>query len=312
MSKPDLSIIIATHNRLDFLQSCLAALAPQVKGQAVEVIVVDSCGSPQLAQGLKELVQRHDFRYERLETLGVAKARNRGAELCSAQWFATLDVDAVVNPGWLSGALIAIAKAEHDSGLIQGRVEPLWLDQVPDRVETRHARFLSIVLADSNHDMAGPAHCAGANMLVRRAALATIGGYGESFGRVGTNLASGIDTDLVERLRAAGQSIFYRNAFSVCHAVPGIRLTREWLRRRSIEDGRACGQIVFTRGGAVQRMRTVIKSLAALPLLMLMSLASPGSTDLLIRRWVNQGILEFAPKLGRLARAINARVAHHR
>jgi GT2 family glycosyltransferase len=295
-----LSVVIATHNRLDFLTQCLAALAPQVERPDVEVIVVDSCSDADVSRSVGDLARSYGFQFIGLDEPGVSKARNAGAAAAQAPWFATLDDDAVPNAGWVDGALKAIKQAASDAGVIQGRVEPLWIDAKPIIVGPRHARFLSIVMYDKDHEVRGRAHCAGANMLVHRAFHAQIGGYGEAFGRVREALVSGIDTDLVDRMREIGARIFYSNAFSVRHAVHAQRLTRDWVRERSLHDGRAGGRIVFTRHPPLMQATTIVKSLTSVALLSLAAVFAKPSFDLLIRRSVNLGILEQAPVIGPL------------
>lgn len=292
-----LSVVIATHNRPDLLTSCLEALAPQAARPDVEVIIVDSCSSPEVAEHVRALAAKWRFLHLRLEQPGVSKARNEGAALASADWFATLDDDAIPKQGWVEGALAAIQAAPPDAALIQGRVEPLWVDMEPARVEPRHARFLSIVMYDTDHEMSLPPHCAGANMLVRRDMHARIGGYGEKFGRVRSELVSGIDTDLAERLGVEGGRVYYSNRFAVRHFVPAVRMTAGWLRERSLKEGQAQGQIMFSRRPPMYQVVLFGKLIAAFCALTLLSLVNRRSLDLLIRRHVNLGMLQRAPAI---------------
>jgi glucosyl-dolichyl phosphate glucuronosyltransferase len=303
-----LSVVVATHDRLPFLKNCLDALAAQARRPDVEVIVVDSCSPDHVAADVKREAERHGFAAVRLDEPGVSLARNVGAAQASGRWFATLDDDAIPEPGWVEGALAAIAEASEDAAIIQGCVKPLWEGDGPEAVEPRHARFLSIVMHDHDHEMAAPFHCAGANMLVRRDIHAAIGGYGLRFGRVGTKLISGIDTDLVDRTRAAGGRIFYSNRFPVRHYVPPIRLTRRWVRDRSLHDGRAQGEIVFTRRSRARQAYTVAKSLTALAAMDMLSRLRPDSMDLQIRKCVNIGTLERAPLIGPVMKHVAAHV----
>ena len=56
MNQPEISILIATHNRLDLTRRCLASLAASLKeGPTYEVIVVDDCstdGTPEFLDTL--------------------------------------------------------------------------------------------------------------------------------------------------------------------------------------------------------------------------------------------------------------------
>src|SRR5690349_15527769 len=81
--KAALSVIIATHNRADFLDACLDALAPQAARPDVQVIVVDSCCDPEAAKRARAAADRYGFQAIRLDEPGVSKARNAGASIAT-------------------------------------------------------------------------------------------------------------------------------------------------------------------------------------------------------------------------------------
>ncbi|HYF06364.1 MAG TPA: hypothetical protein VD970_02000, partial [Acetobacteraceae bacterium] len=75
---------------------------------------------------------------------------------------------------------------------------------------------------------------AGANIAFRREALLAHGGFAVNLGRIGgaASLLSNDETDLIERIAAAGGIVVYEPAAEVEHFVPPERLTQAWFRRR--------------------------------------------------------------------------------
>ncbi len=302
-----LSIVIATHNRASLVIQCLDVLAQQLTADDVELIVVDSASDA----GQRQAVQSHvndlslpvpaPVVFIEENTPGVSRARNAGVARARSEWIATLDDDAMAGPNWLTGALQAIEQAPESAAIIQGRIDPRWPDGAEPAVGQRWRRFLSLVEFDGTFDMTTDPVCAGANMLVRRSALDAIGGYNERFGRVGTNLASGIDTALVAGVRRQGLRIFYSDLFPVEHVIHPDRLSLDWLKRRSQMDGRAEARILLADNDRQRMTFQTVKSLAALAVFSLWRAIAPSNHDVLIRREMNKGLLAvlFSPVAGK-------------
>lgn len=292
-----LSIIIATHNRASLLLNAIDALVPQTRGQAVEVIVVDSASD----EAEKNIVEHHingliqnghsNVTYYALSTPGVSKARNKGVHHAKGTWIATLDDDTVPSAQWVQGAFAAIAATPDDSAIIQGRIDPQWPSVESPNVGPRWQRFLSIVQFNRDFEFTDDDVCAGANMLVRAAALNEVGGYDENFGRVGKNLASGIDSALTAAIRRRGYRIFYSNRFPVDHVIHQDRLTEVWLARRSQMDGHAVGKVLFREARWDRLAYQLTKSLVSVGVFSALLAFHPSSQDYRIRRDVNRGVL---------------------
>lgn len=90
LSKPSVSVVIPTHNRLSSLSAAIESVLIQTY-PCLELIVVDD-GS---TDGTSAWVSRHFPQVELLSqaNFGVSHARNRGIEKASGQWIALLDSD---------------------------------------------------------------------------------------------------------------------------------------------------------------------------------------------------------------------------
>ncbi len=121
---------------------------------------------------------------------GPAAARNIGWRAASAPWVVFLDDDVVPTEGWLSDLARDLSIAPLDVVAVQGRVSvPLPQDRRP---------------TDWERNVAGleTARWITADMAVRRAVLAKVGGFDERFPR-----AYREDADLALRLKASGERL---------------------------------------------------------------------------------------------------------
>ena len=91
----DVSVVIPTYNRADWLPRTLASILGQTL-EPMEVIVVDdgsTDGTEALARSFPPTV-----RYSRIENSGVCRARNAGVSLARGSWLAFCDSDDLRHP----------------------------------------------------------------------------------------------------------------------------------------------------------------------------------------------------------------------
>jgi glycosyltransferase involved in cell wall biosynthesis len=233
---PEVSVVVATHNRREQLAELLASLRAQtLDGARFEVIVVDDASS----DGTPEfLAEQRDVRVIRRETGGgPAVARNAGWREARAPLVAFTDDDCTVVPGWLEAGLRA--HAESPGSLLQGPVAPDPTVAPPDGPFTRTIRIESL----------GPYYQT-ANVFYPRDLLERLDGFDETFPHPG-----GEDTDLAWRAIEAGSEPKWVPDAQAYHAVNRLdfaalmRLALRWapsmevyVRHPGLRDE------VFTRG----------------------------------------------------------------
>ena len=144
------------------------------------------------------------------QTLGPAGGRNSGWRLARAPLVAFTDDDCVPERRWLTAALAA--SRTHPGAIIQGLTRP-----DPEELEREGLLTHTVRI-----DRLGPQYetC---NIFYPRAALESLGGFDESFGK----FPAGEDTDLAWRALERGcRAVFAADAV-VCHAVQrlGVRGT---------------------------------------------------------------------------------------
>ena len=96
------SVVTPTHNRVQSLETCLAALAAlEYPREAFEVLVIDDGSAEPVERTTQCWADRLPLRVLRQDQAGPASARNRGAAHARGDWLVFLDDDCAPLPNWL-------------------------------------------------------------------------------------------------------------------------------------------------------------------------------------------------------------------
>ncbi|HXB64380.1 MAG TPA: glycosyltransferase family 2 protein [Solirubrobacteraceae bacterium] len=286
---PSASIVIPTRARPDYLRVALASIAPQAHDAGVELLVVED-DAP--SSETRALAARFGARYLSLERpLGLNAARNAGIDHTSGELVVFVDDDVEVRPRWLV-ALLTAAHGHPSAQVFAGAIHP--------RLEGRRGWSMrscgregppitALDLGDRDTDRVRFAW--GANMAVRRAALARVGPFDTSLDGCGD------EQEWQERLFAhpsnGHQPILYVAAAALDHRrAPGdARLAP--LARATRRRGRASRRYDAWRGGA-PGLGHELRTLA-------------GCVGHVVRRRCPAGVTMVAHSLGRVEQAIGER-----
>ncbi|HEU0024534.1 MAG TPA: glycosyltransferase [Thermoleophilaceae bacterium] len=202
---PDVSVVVATHDRAERLEQLLGGLRRQtLPREAFEVVVVDDASSDTTQDVLMRERERGVLRLctpSTGERLGPASARNRGWRLAAAPLIAFTDDDCVPTPTWLE--TLVGAAAGHPRAIVRGRTLPN-----PDEADAI-GPFSKTVRIN------GPSpHYETCNVAYPRSLLEEIGGFDESYPS-----PAGEDSDLGCRAVAAGGFPMFTADALVHHAV---------------------------------------------------------------------------------------------
>ena len=235
-----LTVLIPTRDRHDLVADCLASLGEQAPQPADwEVVVVDD-GSDEPLMPVVERAASTGLPARCIvqEKAGLNAARNHGVSRSEGNLIAFLDDDTIVAPGWAAAVEEAFANTACQAlgGRVVLRVEgggelPGWLTE-------RRLTYLSHYdLGAEPREVREPPLPVGANFALRRSALERLGGFRAGLDRVGNELISNGEYELLRRVLADGGEILYWPAAEVIHRVPRERLTKEWFRRRARAQG---------------------------------------------------------------------------
>jgi glycosyltransferase involved in cell wall biosynthesis len=236
-----IGVCICTHNRPRELADCMRALAPQLPGRAIRVLIVDSGSDPVALTANRELAAHFGVSFTAVEATGLSIARNRGIELLGdRKWIAFLDDDSIPAETWIDGLGGFLARLSNDYGVVAGRIDPLWPGSQP-HIDEVWRQFLSLVQCSEDMLCPVPFRFAGANLVLRREALVSIGGFPIDLDRNGLDLLSGGDTFVVGKIISTGLRYAYSNSFPVAHQISPERLTFTWMKQRALAEGRTEG-----------------------------------------------------------------------
>jgi glycosyltransferase involved in cell wall biosynthesis len=241
VSHPQLSIIVCTHNRADYLAKALAGIERLERGgMDWDVIVVDNASrDSSLTLARDWAAADPDRRRVVTEPVpGLSRARNRGWRESAARFVAYLDDDAIPRPGWSTALADEISRDDGRTGIIGGKIEPIWEGPRPHWLSDRMVPFLSMLdCGEARRTLGEDEGVVGANMVIARTALDQAGGFNEQLGRRGRRLVSNEELALQNRLAALGWRAVYRPDMAVMHHVPAERIRIGWFRRRFFWQG---------------------------------------------------------------------------
>jgi glycosyltransferase involved in cell wall biosynthesis len=226
-SRPVVSVVVPTVGRADYLEVALQSLRAQDVQAPFEVIVVDD-GSTDRTSAVVSRAGVRVVRHASRRRLNAG--RNSGIRAARSDLIAFVDDDVWAPPGWLR-ALLEGAARYPEALVFAGPIRPRLEGREPRGCGRDAPLITSLDLGpgDLPTDRAW-----GANLAVRRAAVARAGYFDESFAE-----PCGDEEEWLMRLREAGGRIVYLGAAGLDH-------------RRSPEDSRfrSLARAGFKRGQA--------------------------------------------------------------
>ena len=239
MSDPQISAIICTYNREEYLSAAIDSLLQQ-DFYSYEVIVVDNASSDRTREIVGERLSNPRLNYVYEPILGLSVARNTGAKEARSPILAYLDDDAVASPFWLK-AIYHAYQSNEKLAIAGGKVTLLWPDGFTP------PQWLSAELAGNlgaydlgeeivyiNNPNLTPR---GVNYSLQRSFLEQVGGFNIKLGRIGTNLLSNEELHMTELALQGGWQVAYLPDAQVAHNVALERLERIWFLNRGWWQG---------------------------------------------------------------------------
>ena len=213
--EPLVSVVIPVYRKLDLTLRCLAALAKAQLAERMEVIAVDDASRDGTAEALRSVAGV--VVEEMPENVGYLRATNAGVAVARGEFVLLLNNDVEVHSQAVRTLVDALhhrpsagaagARLLYADGSLQEAGSIIWNDGSgwnygkgadPNSPEFAHVRPVD--------------YCSAACLLVRRSALAEIGGFDERYAP-----AYYEDSDLAFALRAAGLETLYVPGALVLH-----------------------------------------------------------------------------------------------
>lgn len=235
----DLDVIIPTYNRCASLERAIRSLlqAPVPSGLRVRIMPVDNRSTDATREVVLRLAERSGREVVYLsesQNQGRSFALNKGIEHATGDLIGFIDDDEEIDARWYE----VIFEQFRDPGIdyIGGPYRPRWAIPPPAWVDHPHTRVAvgwadfgdaPRAFSEENHDVL----LMGGNSVLRRSCFERVGLYCTSLGRTAKRLFAGEDTDMHDRLIAAGLKGFYRPDLIVDHHIPVERLAKRYLRQ---------------------------------------------------------------------------------
>ncbi|MGL5083416.1 MAG: glycosyltransferase [Microcoleaceae cyanobacterium] len=239
MSAPEISAIICTHNRDQYLGAAIDSLLNQ-DFAAFEVIVVDNASSDRTREVVEDRLPHPRLNYVYEPVTGLSVARNRGAKVAQSAILAYLDDDAVASPQWLQ----VLCQAYQDNeklAIAGGKVTLIWPPGVTEPVWLSPGLAGNLGAYDLGPDPVNITHPGltprGLNYSIRRSFLEHIGGFDLNLGRVGKRLLSNEELMTTELALNQGWQVVYLPEALVAHNVAPERVNQSWFLERGWWQG---------------------------------------------------------------------------
>ena len=283
----DISVIICTYNRGEWLRKVLSDLTSQdaVSDVSFEVIIVDNNSTDSTKSICEEFtaINPEIFRYLHDKRQGKTFALNTGIKSSTGNIIAFTDDDVAVDKKWLFSIMKAFA-ANPDCLAFGGRVLPVWPNAIPRWVVSQGA-FKNTSGAIVEHDYGDQATSyhhhgiyppCGANMFFSRKIFERYGCFNESLNLGVKSIPMLEDIEFCQRLLENGENMLYIPDAIVYHPVVPERLTKKYFRTHAFKSGRAQYVIrnMESRGHYVMlNLRKNRRSLLNVPLYFVHSIA---------------------------------------
>ncbi|MEO1375069.1 MAG: glycosyltransferase family 2 protein [Cyanobacteria bacterium J06635_10] len=240
MPDTQISAIICTHNRDNYLGAAIDSLLSQDFATEFEVVVVDNGSKDNTKKIVEQRLDNPRLKYIYEPVLGLSVARNTGAQASSSGILAYLDDDAVASEGWLQ-VLYSAYQSNSKLAIAGGKVTLLW----PPNTNPPHwlspglaGNLGAYDLGDRVVSIEKPGLTPrGLNYSIRRSFLDDIGGFDTNLGRVGKNLLSNEELQMTELALEKGWEVAYLPDALVAHNVSEERIKRSWFFSRGWWQG---------------------------------------------------------------------------
>lgn len=234
---PDISVLMCTYNRSDFLADALDRIvAQETAGQfSFEVVVVDNGSTDDTRKILAQMALSSEvpIRCFVEPMAGVAHARNRSVRESRGRLLVFVDDDELVDLKWLQE--LYRTKMESGAEIVGGSVLLGLAESEMEALGRECRRSLRERDASRYGTAVGPASPRGilgtGNLLVDRMVFEKVGLFDA------TVFMGGEDADFLIRARLAGFKAWYTPKSIVYHRIPKGRISAHYLRRDSLQSG---------------------------------------------------------------------------
>ncbi|WP_320168291.1 glycosyltransferase family 2 protein [Mangrovibacterium marinum] len=297
----EISAIISTYNRAQYLDGLFASILQQTIDPACyEVVIVNNNCTDNTEQKCRQFMAENPglrIVYCVEHQQGLSFGRNRGIRESSGRYVTFLDDDAVLTDDFFEQT-IAFFKSHPQVSAIGGKILLKYLDRKPKWYNPYLASLLGYFNKGDREMPFSNDYFRGSNMSFHRSLFDKYEGFNTSLGRVGRQLYGNEEKELFYRLKEHGEEMWYVPSAVVLHLVPIERTYSEFIKRQALGTGKSQRQHAQVQGKTAILL-SVVKELlkwgATLALALgylLQAKARVAQMLILFRWWVSRGMLD--------------------
>ena len=266
------SVIVCTHNRVDYLRECLASIAAQKCSEQFEVVVVDNGSTDGTSEALSGWCARDPRFYTiREDRLGLSRAKNAGIAAARGAFLLFTDDDVIVESHWIQTYVDFFSNKPHGPFAAGGVIIPVPSDLGAWPAWFDENALCNVGLLDYKEQrrLESWEYLWGANMALPRSVFLQFGGWEESVGRRGEERGTFEDVEIQDRIRSGGGSSWFCPGAIVKHRIDRRMITPRRVVSKAFARGRnECLQKTVLAGQAASGRRRQGVSICAMGLLM--------------------------------------------
>jgi glycosyltransferase involved in cell wall biosynthesis len=240
---PVLSLVICTYNREDILADTLYAVTHlNASKEDFELILVNNNSPDHTDEICKQFMVEHPeihIKYAIEYNQGHSYARNRGIQESEGKIVSFIDDDAFVHPDYVKH-IIQFFEQHPQAQVAGGRIIPEYEGATPSWMSPFLLPLVAALdMGDHVRKFSRNKYPIGANIIFRKEVFEEFGLFNPELGRIGTGLAGGDEKDMVFRVRAIRDEVYYIPDVIVYHQIPQKRLTRSYIKGMAVGVGRS-------------------------------------------------------------------------
>ncbi len=241
-SEVGVSVIISTRNRASYLEDCLRSLAAQLDARVGhEVVVVDN-GSDDATPDLlaRWCADRPEFRTVREERVGLSRGKNAGIRSARGSLLLFTDDDVILPPGWIRSYAEFFARHSPETVVAGGPIVPVPEDLGEWPAWLEDGALIDVGRLDHGveRELQPPDYVFGGNMAVPAAIFSRLGLWREDLGNTPEDRTTFEDTELQDRLREGGGTVWFCPETPIRHRVPRERSSPAAILQNAFGRGR--------------------------------------------------------------------------
>lgn len=292
-----LTIAICTFNRAKLLTHCLDSIHPQVTPD-VELIVIDNG-----KEKVNTICSKYDgLLYYTEDNTGLSYARNKAIEVSHGEYVLYLDDDAKAAPNFVE---IALNACDEGYDIFGGVYHPWYHYGRPKWFKDEYAS--NKMPYTSTTKLSSGEYLSGGIMAYKKEVFKQIGLFHTDIGMIGTKVGYGEESELQDRARRHGLSLYYLPQLEMDHLVAKYKLSVNWFLKAYWKRGE--DQAKHDKGN---KFLKIIKALIiAVPLFVVDGLRNGikllMTKEYYFENWKIDTLKKFYKRMGYISQLINAK-----